>query len=68
MIKLSYPQQQIVAKLKAKEWRTAFQLRASMRSMEALERRGIVERRKRDGKFHWTQGDDTTYEWNLKPL
>ncbi len=53
-----------MSRLKSNPWRTAFSLRAAVRSLEALERKGMVVRRKKD-KTHWTQKDDTVYEWDL---
>ena len=60
-MKLTYPQNEAIRKLKGAPWQTAWKLHLQASTFIALEKRGIVKRR----RVAHTLYDSTDYEWAL---
>lgn len=62
--KLTYPQTYALRRLKTDEWITAWDIHATSATLIALERMGLVERKK--VVEYITGYDNTDYGWRLK--
>ena len=60
-MKLTYPQQCAIRKLTERDWQTAFAMCLPAATLIALEKRGMVKRRRIAHSYY----DSTDYEWSL---
>lgn len=59
---LTYPQRDVLRKLAKQPWTTAFELHAKYTTMRALEKRGLVQKRRKAGQTYLIFNNDY-WEW-----
>lgn len=60
-MKLTYPQQCAIRKLTESDWQTAFSMCLPASTLIALQKRGMVKRRRVAHSYYYS----TDYEWSL---